>query len=214
MKALFFGTDPAPYHPMWEVGKRIRELLPELEIEMTSREEELQKLGEGDYAVCFLYTDFEQPPLTKNAAAALLGFTARGGGLFGIHGGIALQNRPELGQLLGGLFTGHPPYEGLPMVSYKVVDPKHPLTTGVEDFTIPDELYLFDLPALEGRHIFLSYEEKGASYPAGWVREFGLGRVIYLCCGHNADAFENEMLGRLIKNGTAWLTERRETENA
>ncbi len=214
MKALFYGSEHAPYHPMEEVGKRMGELLPELDMEITNREEALQKLEEGEYDVCFLYADFEQPPLTKKSAAALLCFVARGGGLFAIHGGIALQNRPEIGQLLGGMFMGHPPYDVLPVVSYKVADRDHTLTAGVEDFAIPDELYLFDLPKLEDRRIFLCYEEKGVSCPAGWTREYGLGRVIYLCCGHNVHAFTQTMLIKLLKNGIIWLTERREEEYA
>ncbi|MDE6950803.1 MAG: ThuA domain-containing protein [Lachnospiraceae bacterium] len=212
MKALFYGSEHTPYHPMEKVGRRIQELLPALEVEMTDREAELQKVKNGDYAVCFLYADFEQPPLSRETAAALLIFAAQGGGIFGIHGGIAIQNRPELGQLIGGIFTGHPPYEELPMVSYKVEDTKHPLTLDVKDFSIPDELYLFDLPKLEDRRIFLSYEEKGVSCPAGWTREYGLGRVIYLCCGHNVRAFEEPMLEKLLKNGAAWLTEKRRGE--
>lgn len=210
MKALFYGSEHAPYHPMWEVGRRVQKWLPELEIELTDQEKELQKLESGDYAVCFLYADFEQPPLAGETAAALLAFAAKGGGIFALHGGIAIQNRPELGQLLGGTFTGHPPYEGLPMVSYKVEDPGHPLTAGVEDFVIPDELYLFDLPKLEDRSIFLSYEEKGVTYPAGWTRRYGLGRVVYLCCGHNVRAFGEPMFGKLLENGVMWLTERGE----
>lgn len=209
MNILFLGTDPAPYHPMWEVGEQIKKILPDAEIEMTSREEDLQKLRTGKHEICMLYTDFMQPPAKGASASAMLSFVANGGGIFSIHGGIALQNRPELGQLMGGIFTGHPPYEGLPTVFYKVADADHPLTAGVEDFSIPDEPYRFDLPKLEDRRIFLSYEEKGVSYPAGWTREYGLGRVIYLCCGHNVRAFEEPMLGRLLKNGTAWLTEGR-----
>ncbi len=214
MRALFYGSEHAPYHPMEEVGRRVQELLPELEIRLTDREGELRELERETYDICFLYTDFENPPLARETAAALLGFAAQGGGIFAIHGGIAIQNRPELGQLLGGIFTGHPPYDGLPTVYYKVADPAHPLTAGVEDFAIPDELYLFELPKLEDRRIFLSYEEKGVLYPAGWTREYGLGRVVYLCCGHNVHAFEEEMLCRLIKNGAEWLMERRNKQDA
>lgn len=214
MRAFFYGTDPAPYHPMEEVGERMREIFPGMEITVSSKEEELREIGSGGYEICFLYTDFEQPPMSRESAAALLGFTAAGGGLFAIHGGIAVQNRPELGQLIGGLFIGHPPYEGLPVVSYRVADKTHPIACGVKDFAMPDELYLFELPALEDRHIFLSYEEQGKLYPAGWTREYGLGRVVYLCCGHNVHGFENEMFGKLLKNGADWLTERREKEDA
>ncbi len=204
-KILFYGTEPAPYHPMRETGERIRALLQGTEMEITAQEEALLSLESGRYAVCMLYTDFEQPPLKAESAAALLSFAAKGGGIFAIHGGIGLQNRPEIAQLLGGTFTEHPPYEELPLVSYKVTDVSHPITKGVTDFVMPDELYRFDLPPLEDRHIFLSYEENGVLYPAGWTRQFGLGKVIYLCCGHNAGAFKNEMLARLICNGTEWL---------
>lgn len=214
VKAFFYGTDPAPYHPMKEIAERMREIFPDMEITVSCREEELQEIKNGQYEICFLYTDFEQPPLKRETAAALLIFTAAGGGLFAIHGGIAVQERPELGQLLGGIFTGHPPYEELPLVFYRVADKTHPVARGIGDFSIPDELYLFELPTLKDRRIFLSYEEKGKLYPAGWSRKYGLGRVIYLCCGHNLHAFENEMLCRLIKNGAEWLLERRKEEDA
>lgn len=213
MKAFFYGTANAPYHPMDGIAERVKEIFPDMDITVSCKEEELQEMKLEQYEICFLYTDFLQPPLQKKTAAALLTFTAKGGGLFAIHGGIAVQNRPELGQLIGGLFTGHPPYEGLPMVSYKVADKDHPVMKGVSDFTVPDEFYLFELPTLEDRHIILSYENEGEIYPAGWIREYGLGRVLYICCGHNTDAFADEMLCRLLRNGAEWLTERREEEN-
>lgn len=214
MRAFFYGTADAPYHPMDGIAERMKEIFPDMDITVSCREEELQELKKELYEVCFLYTDFLQPPMGRKAAAALLSFTAQGGGLFAIHGGIAVQNRPELGQLLGGLFAGHPPYEGLPVVPYKVADREHPVMKGVSDFSIPDEFYLFEFPRLDDRHVILSYENQGKIYPAGWIREYGLGRVIYLCCGHNADAFADEMLCRLLKNGTDWLMEKRGENNA
>ncbi len=44
-----------------------------------------------------------------------------------------------------------------------------------------------------------------ARIDAGWVRRFGMGQVVYLCCGHGAYAFDYKEFCILVKNGVEWL---------
>ena len=204
---LLFGNREAIYHPVTGFGERLADLLPEYAVTVTEEEEQLSRLDEFD--LCVMYREFEEPPLGDEAAAGLLMYPAAGGPLLVIHNGISIQSRGDLAQLVGGAFTGHPPYEELPVVHYKIDDREHPIMKGVEDFDAPDELYRFTRANLADCHLLLSYEDEGRRYPAGWVRTYGRGTVVYLCCGHNAGIFDAPDFCRMIKNTADWLTEER-----
>lgn len=207
MKLLFYGTKNAPYHPMGEFAERMQKLFPDAAFEVTDREADFRKLSDGDVTVCVLYPDFEQEQLSGEATAELLSYTAVGGRLLVLHNGISVQTRPELAQMVGGAFLDHPPYEKLPIVPYKILDQEHPVTAGVGDFFIPDEFYRFELANLTELRMLLGYEYEGDIYPAGWLRDYGLGAVVYLCCGHGAYAFDSKAFCRLVKNAVCYLAE-------
>lgn len=42
----------------------------------------------------------------------------------------------------GGRFIEHPPYQKL---AYKVIEPKHPILEGIENFEMNEELYIFEI---------------------------------------------------------------------
>ena len=41
--------------------------------------------------------------------------------------------------------------------------------------------------------------------PAGWWRELGKGRFVYLAPGHTPEALNHPMTQRLIRNAIGWL---------
>lgn len=43
------------------------------------------------------------------------------------------------------------------------------------------------------------------SAPAGWWREIGKGRFVYLAPGHTPEALGHPMMQRLIRNSVRWL---------
>ncbi|WP_151737527.1 ThuA domain-containing protein ['Paenibacillus yunnanensis' Narsing Rao et al. 2020] len=207
IRTLLIGTyTEAPYHPLGAIEDRLLEILKDT-AEVTSAEGTglLRRETLEPYELCISYTDsWNQAPAAEETAG-LLQFVAGGGGLLVIHNGISLQASPELCQLIGAKFTGHPPYTTLP---FQLADSGHPLTEGLEAFTMDEEPYRFELDPLAEITVLLTYEHEGQEWPAAWVRNYGLGRVVFLMPGHHRPSFEREAYGRWIVNAAKWAAER------
>ncbi|MNI49481.1 Trehalose utilization [compost metagenome] len=204
---LLIGTNiDAPYHPLGAVEGRLIDILRDTAEVTTAegtgslREERLRQVE-----LCISYTDsWNQAPAAEETAG-LLQFVAAGGGLLVIHNGISLQASPELAQLIGAKFTGHPEYTKL---DFRLADPDHPLAQGLGDFTMEEEPYRFELDPLAEPAILLTYAHEGQDWPAAWVRHYGLGRVVFLMPGHHLPSFGHEAYGRWIVNAAKWAAGR------
>lgn len=204
------GNYVARYHSAKGVDDRIRALLTD-KVELTYSEDLalLDSKVLRDYDLVISYLEF-RPPVPDDAQTdALLSFVSGGGGFLAFHNGISLQVRSELCQLMGAKFTGHPDYDTLPQIPYHVVDAAHPILSGVKDFTIGDEPYMFQMDELAERTMLLEYGYEGRMLPAAWCRPYGKGRVAYFACGHNLDGFLDDTVGKIIQNAAAWATEDR-----
>ncbi|WP_150266162.1 ThuA domain-containing protein [Paenibacillus tepidiphilus] len=203
IRTLLIGTyTAAPYHPLGAVEGRLQHILADT-AELTPVEGTglLRRESLEPYELCISYTDsWKQAPAAEETAG-LLQFVAGGGGLLVIHNGISLQASPELSQLIGAQFTGHPPYTTLP---FQLADVGHPLTQGLEAFTLDEEPYRFELDPLAELTVLLTYSHEGEEWPAAWVRHYGLGRVVYLMPGHHLPSFEHEAYGQWIVNAAKW----------
>ncbi len=138
------------------------------------------------------------------ARTRLLRFVQDGGGLLAVHSGTAgYDGLKDMHALLGGLFLAHPPQ--LPVT----VTPKagHPLTTGVQAFTEPDEHYFLDM-ADQPADVFLTATSRHGATPAGWTRREGRGKVCVLTPGHNVAVWLNPEFQRLLRNALDWCAER------
>ena len=103
-------------------------------------------------------------------------------------------------QLVGGAFTGHPQHE---VLTYSVKT-AHPVSQGLESFSMDEEPYQFTLDPLANLTLLLEYTYRGQQYPAAWLRAFGKGKVVYLSPGHNAASFQNEGFRALLLRSAAW----------
>jgi type 1 glutamine amidotransferase len=207
---IFLGTASAIYHPMEEIEVRLTELLKPCNVVSSADTKILNTLQLSTCALCILYPEFEQPEFKDPETAALLSFVAQGGSLLVLHNGISVQLRSELSQLVGAKFTEHPPYEELPEIKYHLEQPSHPIFEGVLDFSLKDEAYQFEMDPFADKELLLSYFYEGNQYPAGWLRRYGKGRMLYLCCGHNVEGFKNPQFSQLLKNSAGWLMKREE----
>lgn len=199
---LIGNNTDAPYHPLEAVKERLLDILGGI-CETTAVEGTgpLRRESIDQYELCISYTDSWKQAAAAEERAGLLQFVANGGGLLVIHNGISLQASPELCQLIGAKFTGHPAYTTLP---FKLTDSGHPLTQGLGAFSMDEEPYRFELDPLAELTILLTYAHEGQDWPAAWVRNYGLGRVVFLMPGHHLPSFEHEAYGRWIVNGAKW----------
>ena len=73
--------------------------------------------------------------------AALESWVEGGGALVGVHCATdSFTDNPDYIALMGGKFRTHPAQLD---ISLEIVDAHHPIMSGVEQFTVHDELYLF-----------------------------------------------------------------------
>jgi type 1 glutamine amidotransferase len=121
----------------------------------------------------------------------------------------------------GGWITGtsfHPPYGEF---TVHVSAPGHLGVRGISDFTTPDELYM-GLAFADGNDIFITADAAegmhpwgpdrrprhmpGGTFPLGWTRQYGEGKVFVLLLGHDGRSFQTPAFQQLVLNGVDWAT--------
>jgi type 1 glutamine amidotransferase len=171
------------------------------------------------YDVLFVTADRRDPEFkfTKPQQAALLDFVKSGGGYISIHGGdnAAPDWDPQFRVMLGGVFS----HVGLPDgktrkgdYHVKIVDSSSPITQGVEDFDLNDELY-YHLQMEPDVQPLATVDFDGTAWPVAWTRSYGKGRVFHTPLGHRdfgpdkPDPLHNPQLAKLLLQGVAWVAE-------
>ena len=103
-------------------------------------------------------------------------------------------------KLAGGRYTGHGP---LARFRVEVLDPDHPVTRGVQAFSVADEQHA---PIHDKKvHLLLqSRADDGKTAAAGWVLEPGRGRLCHLAPGHTREALLQPMYQVLLRNAVNW----------
>jgi len=180
----------------------------------------------AQYRVIANWSTFVQP--NSDQVQALLDAIAGGAGFLSLHGGAATfwNSAPYL-TMLGSRFVRHDPFKQF-MVS--IDDREHPITLGINDFTVEDELYelggkvaefaalaagvttgrsnselraLGDGPLSPDVHVLASAE----GHPLLYVKTYGRGRVHYNALGHDTQALQNPSYRRLLAQGLAWVAD-------
>ena len=166
---------------------------------------------EGDLAL-----NVEQQNGLKNYISSGKGFVC-------IHiSGCIPDTWNEFGDITGGGWvTGesfHPPYGKF---TVNVSDSNHGGVKGVADFTTNDELYM-GLAFRDGNDVFITataedwtrpggperepMDMPGGTFPLGWTRKYGNGKVFVLLLGHDGQSFQTPEFQKIVLNGVDWAT--------
>jgi len=140
--------------------------------------------------------------MTDAQQQAIWDFVQNGGGFIPLHNAQGIYPPDGLYyKLLGGDYGGHPkPY----VFTVRIENKNHPVTAGVEDFEIFDEQHTVKY-FLDREHLLLrSIARDNLAAPAGWWREMGKGRLVYLAPGHTPEALGHPMMQRLLRNAMRW----------
>jgi hypothetical protein len=144
--------------------------------------------------------------MTPEQERAVVQFVEDGGGFLNLHNAMGLypEDGPYL-KLVGGRYVGHGPLERFRV---EVVDGSHPVTRGVQPFTVADEQHT--PPHDTGKvHVLLrSRSDEGKTASAGWCYEPGKGRLVHLAPGHTREALLHPMYQRLLRNAVDWCLRR------
>lgn len=148
--------------------------------------------------------------------AAIAGFVAAGGGLFGNHtASICFDDWPEWGDVLGGSWvwdhSSHPPAGLIAIDVEPRADDPHPVTAGLPRlFHLDDEVY-GDLDLRVGIEP-LAWGHRSSddrAQPLVWAHRYGEGRVVYDGLGHDARSLNDAVHVRLIRNAVDWVARSR-----
>jgi type 1 glutamine amidotransferase len=142
--------------------------------------------------------------MTDAHQKAVWDFVHNGGGFLALHNSHGIYPPGGLYyKLFGGDYGGHPPPATF---TIRIENKKHPITQGVEDFQTFDEQHMSKYD-LDREHLLMRNISVGnKSAPAGWWRELGRGRFVYLAPGHTPEALGHPMMQRLVRNSIRWLT--------
>ena len=156
---------------------------------------------------------------TREQQEALLDWVKSGHGYVSIHGADNASPDwiPAWRDMLGGVFS----HVGLPDSKtrkgdfvIKIVDTSSPITKGVSDFSLKDELY-YHIQMKPDVKPLATTDHAGEAWPVAWTRVYGTGRVFHTPLGHRdfgpnkPDPVADPNLLKLIIQGVDWVAEGR-----
>jgi uncharacterized protein len=137
------------------------------------------------------------------------------------HSLVSYQKWDEFTEIIGGRYYNIPfvnedgdtiqsIYQHDVNYTVKIVDPEHPITSGMEDFEIMDEVYNHYL-VKDDVEVLLTTNHPLSGRKIGWINTFGNSRIVYLINGHGESAYENPNFQKLLYNAILWAASRKES---
>jgi uncharacterized protein (TIGR03437 family) len=168
-----------------------------------------------NYDAVYFFTSGELP-LSDQQKADLLDYVRSGHGFGGSHSATdSNYSWPEYGDLIGGIFDGHPWAQE---AAVDVEDPQSPLVAhAAPGFRFTEEFYQFRgfsrdrvrvLLTLDTRSVDMSapgINRTDGDFPLAWVRPYGNGRVFYSAFGHFPDSFRLQPIRTMLRQALLWL---------
>jgi uncharacterized protein len=150
---------------------------------------------------------------TQEEKVAFLSLFDRGVGLVVVHHAlVSHQNWSEYERIVGGKYPEDQRRPGMvtPQVGYLHdvdvpvhVIGKHPITFGLSDFVVHDEVY-WGYRTDPNVTPLLSTSHPKSGNPLAWVRQEGKSRVVYIQPGNGPEIFADPNYRRLIEQSLRW----------
>jgi type 1 glutamine amidotransferase len=151
---------------------------------------------------------------------ALLKFIENGGGFVTFHASTTVFYKwPEFQEISTAAWIMDTTSHGkISKTNVTITNKKHPVTAGISDFEIIDELWLnaavnpkFEvLGTASNQKITL---EGLKSQPAIMVAGYGKGRIFHTILGHDVTTMESEGFRTLLLRGTEWAATGKVSKN-
>ena len=85
-----------------------------------------------------------------------------------------------------------------------ILDPAHPVTQGISDFSVIDETYRIGEPEEEGNTILISTDNKTSIHNLAWTRQYKNSRVFSYASGHDGRVYADENYRKIINQALRW----------
>jgi len=89
-------------------------------------------------------------------------------------------------------------------VKIDIVDKEHPITKGIEPFTIHDEVYGGYWVSPDAKILLTTDHPKNKPGQIAWVTKYGNSPVAYLMLGHDSQAWKNPSYPKLLRQAIQW----------
>lgn len=156
--------------------------------------------------------------ITESQKNDFLSLTDKGKGMVFLHHSLAsYQDWEDFETLIGGHYYLNPVLKDsipFPRSTYKhdeqipvrILDKTHPVTQGLPDFTLFDEVY-GDFRVLPSVHPLLGTTHPGSGPVIGWAHTLGKSRIVMLQSGHGPETYRNPHFRKLLKQAIAWAAQ-------
>lgn len=157
--------------------------------------------GKLDYDAILLYNYMKKP--SEKQWENFLKLLDRGVGLVILHHAIyGYRPLPEYQKVVGvtSWLTGAKDDVAMKI---HVEDPEHPITKGLQDFSITDETYQGHQldPAM---HVLLTTDEPTNAKAIAWVHTYCKSPVCYFQLGHDAKAYDTPQFAAILGQAIRW----------
>ena len=153
--------------------------------------------------------------ISESQKEAFLKMLNEGKGLVFLHHSIAsYQDWDEFIKVLGAKYyleAGMQGKDSIPAstythgqdVSVEIIDRRHPVTKGLDDFEIHEEVY--DLIQLHpGIHPLMTTGHPESSDTIVWANKYGKSRIVYIQFGHDNNSYSNPNFTKLLSQAIDW----------
>jgi uncharacterized protein len=205
------GFEPAPFFEVFEANK-------EIAVTRATHAKNASTAYDRDDLLtydCVVLYDMMQN-ITEAQKARILALAEKGVGLLVMHHAlVSYQGWPEFEKLVGGTYPEPQDQKGkvtetlgwqhdidIPVV---IVAKDHPVTRGLQDFMIHDEIYWGFRVAPDVTTLITTTHPKSGK-PLAWAHMYKKSRVMYLQLGHGPSAYKNENFRKLVAQGIRWTS--------
>lgn len=212
-RILLIGGGNKKLHDFSVMGPIFKEFLEKIGMDVTLTEDLdmflPKKISKFHVILCYTMGRELNPEQEKGLLDAIIGApwgnTGDPKGFVGVHcASSSFLNSQNYLRMLGCKFLTHPPLGEI--YDFKITNPNHSIMKGIKNFSLKDELYLFETyPPFD---LLMTSECLGFSRPISWVKPYGLGRVFYTALGHGEEQIKNKIFQRIIINAIYWTSQK------
>ncbi len=165
--------------------------------------------GIDEYDILVFYDMYQE--ITEPQKEAYIKMLKDGKGMVFLHHSlVSYQEWPEFQNIIGGKYILSPSgkqskstYRHDVDINVDVVDGNHPVTKGMKNFVIHDEVY-GNYVVNENVTPILKTQHPESSEIIGWEHLYKNSKIVYLQLGHDHHAYENENYRLLVLNAIMW----------
>jgi type 1 glutamine amidotransferase len=210
------GGHDFEHDPFFRVFDSIEEITY-TEAVQKDQSELFEDISGWDYDVIVFYSMTQQ--ISQKRRQNFLKLLDKGVGVVALHHIMcAFQDWPEFRKIIGtkycladttidGVRYKAGTYQHDIDIPVTVVDERHPITEGMDDFVIHDEGYK-NCWFAKDNHVLLTADHPASDKSICWTRQYRKSRICTLQSGHDSKAYENRNYRRLVRRAILWTAGR------